>query len=244
MFTLAAFKTVAILAVAGLSGLALGGLDRPWRGPVPLDDAMVSVRLPSGETLRAGKYEVSFAAWKECWDDGGCNHLPRPGISPLPGRLPAIGVSLLDVRQYVNWLNTRTGHHYRLPTTAEWAYLARDLPKTTSAKAFTDPRLAWAADYGTMPAIDPTMKQAGSFGVTPDGVADLTGNVWEWTATCASPSFDDATCPAYRIEGAHETSLSIFIRNPAEGGCAVGAPPAHVGFRLVEDETDAQSATP
>lgn len=236
MFTLAASKTAAVLLVAGLSGLAVGGLGQQEHTALPAPGAMVDVFLPTGDILRVGQFEVSFGDWKICVDEGGCSHLPRPGISPLPGRIPVTGVSQLDVRQYITWLNARTGHRYRLPTATEWDVIARDMPKTANAKAFTDPRLAWAADYGTMPKVDPAMKASGSFGTSPDGVSDLGGNVWEWTATCTSTAFDDQTCPAYRVEGVHETSLSIFIRDPADGGCAVGAPPAHVGFRLVEDK--------
>ena len=42
-----------------------------------------------------------------------------------------------------------------------------------------------------------------------------------------------ARCPAYRVEGLHQSVLSVFVRDPASGGCAAGAPPANVSFRLV-----------
>jgi hypothetical protein len=29
--------------------------------------------------------------------------------------------------------------------------------------------------------------------------------------------------------------LSIFVRDPASGGCSAGVPPANIGFRLVRD---------
>ncbi|PLU59076.1 nitrate reductase, partial [Sinorhizobium medicae] len=34
----------------------------------------------------------------------------------------------------------------------------------------------------------------------------------------------------------HRAALSSFVRNPKGGGCAVGAPPDNVGFRLVKDK--------
>ena len=235
MIALAASKVLVVAVVAGLSGLAITSSIDHRQDAAPAYET-VPVKMPGESVLSVGRFEVSFAQWKACHDDGGCKYLPHPGVTPLPGPLPAIGVNHLDVRQYIAWINRRTGKHYRLPSAVEWQAIAAEIPRTSNPKLFSDPRLAWAADYGSMPAVDPTMKVAGAFGYTTAGVADLSGNVWEWTATCSSQGFDEAACPAYRIEGAHETTLSIFIRNPAEGGCAVGAPPAHVGFRLVGEE--------
>lgn len=96
--------------------------------------------------------------------------------------------------------------------------------------------MAWAADYGSMPAISGVIRPSGGFGALPNGISDLTGNVWEWTATCAKDGFDPSRCPAYKVEGQHETALSIFVRDPFSGGCAAGTPPNHVGFRLVSDD--------
>jgi hypothetical protein len=33
--------------------------------------------------------------------------------------------------------------------------------------------------------------------------------------------------------------IPFLVRDPARGGCAVGAPPAHLGFRLVTDKKPA-----
>jgi formylglycine-generating enzyme required for sulfatase activity len=221
--------------IAGLTSLAIidPGADG---GIVPVPN-MVDVAMPGGATLGVAVHEVTFAQWKLCFDDGGCGHLPVPGLAPLPGAIPVTGVNHLDVRQYLAWINRRTGRSFRLASQAEWQHLSRDMPRTVQVSEFTDPRLFWAADYGSMPAVDPALKTSGSFGLSGDGIADLGGNVWEWTSTCFAKAIGDDRCPAYKIEGLHETQLSIFIRNPAQGGCAVGVPPPHVGFRLVEDES-------
>ena len=43
-------------------------------------------------------------------------------------------------------------------------------------------------------------------------------------------------CPAYLAEGLHEAAVSVFVRDPVVGGCALGTPPANIGFRLVADQ--------
>ena len=125
---------------------------------------------------------------------------------------------------------------YRLPTDSEWKNFASALPQKPYKKLFTDPRMAWAADYGSMEKVSGVVKASGTFGTVPNGFSDLSGNVWEWTSTCARTGAEPDRCPAYLVEGLHESALSVFIRDPASGGCAVGAPPANVGFRLVSDE--------
>jgi formylglycine-generating enzyme required for sulfatase activity len=94
--------------------------------------------------------------------------------------------------------------------------------------------MAWAANYDQEKAIGGPVQKSGAFSTTPDGIADLDGNVWEWTSSCFRPDFE-SLCPAYVAAGEHEATVSIFVREPALGGCATGTPPAHLGFRLVAD---------
>jgi formylglycine-generating enzyme required for sulfatase activity len=67
-----------------------------------------------------GKYEVTFAEWDACVTAGGCDH--KPGDQGWGrGRRPVFGVSWNDItRQYLPWLNRKTGKSYRLLTEAEW----------------------------------------------------------------------------------------------------------------------------
>lgn len=192
---------------------------------------MVPVAI-AGQTLQVSRHEVTVASWRQCFADGGCSHMPVN--SSVSGQLPVTGINWLDVNEYLHWANANEGRGLRLPTLEEWRVIARSLAHERPAPLFTDPRLAWAADYGRKGAPSGPPRAVGSFSTTPDGIADLDGNVWEWTSSCAKPGFGDL-CPAYVAGGEHEAAVSVFVRDPASGGCATGRPPAHLGFRLVAD---------
>jgi formylglycine-generating enzyme required for sulfatase activity len=230
MLHLAAFKIHAA-AAAGLLGLA--ALFSKSLAPPVME--MRAIAMPDGRAVSFARIEVTRAAWTACHDAGGCSHAPTALNDTASGRLPMVSINYFDAMDYIAWINGATGRHYRLPTRAEWLVAASELPRPVAKKLFDDPRLAWAADYGSMPRISRPLKPAGSSGTFRNGISDLAGNVWEWTSTCAAEGFDAATCPAFIVEGLHETKLSVFIRNPATGGCSSGAPPTHIGLRLVED---------
>lgn len=231
MLTLVATKLLIFAAVAGLSGLAISG----QLAQRPQEPELVKVEFTGAAMLSVARYEVSWSQWQQCYDDGGCAFLPRPGMPAAGKSFPVTGVNRLDVEEFIRWLNGKSGKTYRLPTAAEWRGIAAEIPRPKRAKLFTDPRLAWAADYGSMQQVSAKVEPAGYFGATGGGIADLAGNVWEWTSTCAVTDFDAAICPAFVVEGAHETNMSVFVRDPAYGGCAAGVPPANIGFRLVSE---------
>lgn len=221
-------------AAAGLSGLALT-VAMGLRHPVPVDPTLQSVEMPAGETLLVMKQEVTRREWKACADAGACEDLTGPIPASQPD-MPMTGVNRFDVEAYIAWRNDQGGLSYRLPTADEWNAIADSLPRKPYRKLFDDPRLAWAADYGAMEKVSAVVKPSGAFGSLPNGISDLGGNVWEWTASCARDGLADDRCPAYRVEGSHQSVISVFVREPATGGCAAGTPPANVGFRLVAEE--------
>jgi formylglycine-generating enzyme required for sulfatase activity len=75
-------------------------------------------------------------------------------------------------------------------------------------------------------------------------VFDIEGPVWEWTSTCHGRTALDAemtvlsrvdSCGVRLLEGRHRAATSYFVRDARSGGCAVGAPPDNLGFRLVRE---------
>ena len=214
--------------------LVVAALTLSWPGTVRvvgLRAEMMPVAI-AGHALQVSRHEVTVASWRQCYAERGCSHLPvNPSNSD---QLPVTDVNWFDVNEYLRWANTRDGGGLRLPTLDEWRVIARSLPHEEPAPRFTDPRLAWAANYGQETAPSGPPRAVGTFSTTPEGISDLNGNVWEWTSSCIKLEFGDL-CPAYVAAGEHEATVSVFVRDPASGGCATGTPPAHLGFRLVAD---------
>jgi formylglycine-generating enzyme required for sulfatase activity len=113
----------------------------------------------------------------------------NPGFSQTETH-PVVCVNWNDATAYANWLSKQTGHHYRLPTEAEWEY---------SARAGTTTKYWWGntasheyANYGKDKCCSGLAKgkdrwkytsPVGSFAANPFGLFDTVGNVWEWTCS-------------------------------------------------------------
>lgn len=124
---------------------------------------------------------------------------PQDAIAPESmGRLPMARLAWEDGRDYVEWLSGETGYRYRLPSEAEWEYVAR-AGSTESYYFGTDPRSlcahaniadrAYASQFRKADVADCTdgsvrWAPVGSFPPNPFGVHDILGNVEEWVADC------------------------------------------------------------
>ena len=128
----------------------------------------------------------------------------NPGFAQTDAH-PVVCVSWDDTTAYVKWLSHRTGAVYRLPTEAEWEYVARAGTKTVrfyqddkqcdyangagqEAKFIVDSGwvLAECSDSHVYTA------PVASFGENQFGLFDMLGNVWEWTEDCWHGNYQGA----------------------------------------------------
>lgn len=219
-----------------------------FKGSNVIDPPMIEVT--ESRPLTIMKYQVTAADYDACVAEGACNRRAA-GATP-DANLPVTGVNFDDARAYAGWLSARTGEVWTLPTDRQLAFAAgNDFPDDAFGidPDNKNPALRWLAEYRRDAAEkkerDPAPRPLGSFGVNEFGVADFGGNVSEWTTTCHRRVQMDQTGSVDRIEpvcgiyvtvGNHRSPMSSFVRDPKGGGCAVGTPPANLGFRLVRDD--------
>ncbi|MSP11820.1 MAG: hypothetical protein EXR62_02565 [Chloroflexi bacterium] len=116
---------------------------------------------------------------------------------------PVVWITWFEAEAYTHWLAREYNRPARLPTETEWEYAARGAQGRIFAWGDTFERhrlncgAFWAQDDdGYAGGIDTASTMiVGQFpeGGTPEGICDLSGNVWEWTTTW------DETQPAHRI---------------------------------------------
>jgi formylglycine-generating enzyme required for sulfatase activity/uncharacterized caspase-like protein len=124
-----------------------------------------------------GKFEITFAQWSACLDDGGC----KIGSTRAHGEQrdqPVVNVSWKDITdQYLPWLNTKVAGNpdgpYRLLSEAEWEYAAR--ARTSSPYSFGDSIDSWQANANASYTLP-----ANALAANPWGLHHVHGNVWEW----------------------------------------------------------------
>jgi formylglycine-generating enzyme required for sulfatase activity len=228
---------VALVALAIGTAQMVRGPDRAFAS----DIHTTTVQLRNGQVLRVQTREVTVAQWQTCRAAGQCTLNLK--VQSKAGDYPATGLSYPDAMEYLRWINANSNTVWRLPSATEWAELAEEVMPQKPDPIFTDPSLTWASAYLTQAsATGRALRPSGAFSKTSSGIEDLDGNVWEWTQDCYAGAngqggkIDPDRCPAYIMGGEHEAVMSYLVRDPARGGCAIGAPPAHLGMRLVSDE--------
>jgi formylglycine-generating enzyme required for sulfatase activity len=184
-----------------------------------------------------------------------------PGYPQTPD-YPVGCITLDDARDYAKWLSAKTHHHYRVPSEAEWEYVARaggtvDTIENICAKAnvsdnarlkvhgkgdgeatrfiLCDDGFVYAAPVGKFPPND-------------FGLLDVIGNIWEWTDDCFVPNYDGApvdgsalktqACDRYVVRGGGWYSRSWFARPAGRSREVPGIRMSTLGLRVVRDLTN------
>jgi len=186
------------------------------------------------------------------------------GEKAEPG-MPVIHVSALDALAYVEWLETETGKDYRLPSEAEYEYVARaggkatywwgegspleTVENLTGDRDKSPTRRKWTTafkKYGDGhwgPAV------TGSIGegklVHPMGVYDIAGNVSEWTEDCWHHNYIKAPvdgsawvnpgCNRRVVRGGYWAGSPVRTRAAFRIAVEANAYGPVVGFRIARD---------
>ena len=185
-----------------------------------------------------GRYEVTFAEYDACVEDGACVHRPNDQGWGR-GRRPVVDVSWNDAQAYVAWLSEKTGQRYQLPSESEWEYAARagtSTPWHTGRAILTD-------DANILNAFGKTVA-VGAYPPNAFGLHDVHGNVDEWVLDCfdtgyvgvpndgsAATSGDCAQARLYR--GGNFSDEPAQARSAGRWRAPQAARNTGLGFRVV-----------
>jgi formylglycine-generating enzyme required for sulfatase activity len=147
---------------------------------------------------------------------------------------PVVGVSWYEAVAFCNWLSVKEGltpaydlsgradlssAGYRLPTEVEWEYAASQGSPGTARRLFPwgdtwDPSFAVCQVKPSKATRTANVGSKSPQGDTPQGLADMAGNVWEWMGDNKDGDKDIARAPAtdrYFFEN-DSTAQSFVLR--------------------------------
>jgi formylglycine-generating enzyme required for sulfatase activity len=198
--------------------------------------------------------ETYDGAWKRRSE----NNWQDPGFAQS-GIHPVTCVSWNDATAYAQWLSSKTGHQYRLPSASEWEYAARagneavypwasnganacayaNVADATAARRYPG-WLAFACDDGYV-----NTSPVGSFKANPLGLNDMLGNVFQWTQDCWHADYrgapadgsarTDGDCSERELRGGSWFTSPSYVRANYRNHFASDRRTSSVGIRLVRD---------
>ncbi|BCQ25906.1 SUMF1/EgtB/PvdO family nonheme iron enzyme [Caballeronia sp. NK8] len=185
----------------------------------------------------------------------------NPGF-PQTDDDPVVCVSWTDVKQYIEWLNSKlagkTTHRYRLPTEEEWEYAARAGTTTpmywgTSRReqcryenTRDETAKALGPDVPVAPCDDHFLwtSPVGSFQPNQWSLYDMLGNATQWMLECSenggrltanlSP-VPEVRCRGHKQRGGSWASIPTGIRAASWGGNYSNTRDSTQGFRLAAE---------
>lgn len=156
--------------------------------------AMPVHKVTISKPFAISKFEITFADY-EIFAQATQRPLPDDNRWGRENR-PVINVSFDDASAYAAWLSKTTGKKYRLPTEAEWEYVARAETNTLfwwgddvrEAAGRANCRRGCNSKYSGL--FGAKTAPVGAYPANAFGVYDTAGNVAEWVQDCFADNYN------------------------------------------------------
>lgn len=204
-------------------------------------------KVSFNKAFAISKYEITFAEY---------DFFAQSTGKPLPGDngwgredRPVIHVSWEDANIYAQWLSKTTGKKFRLPTEAEWEYVARGGStgrywwgdNEQDAKGKANCRRGCSSSFSGL--FGSKTAPVGSYLPNPFGVYDTAGNVSEWVQDCYEENYTEAKangsayehsqCQGRVVRGGSTKDNVQRLSSSARDNIPSGYLNETLGFRLV-----------
>ena len=172
-------------------------------------------------TFRIGRFPVTVWEYGKFLDDTNLDKPERWDEQDKHPSRPVVGVTWHDAQRYCEWAGCQ------LPTEEQWEFAARGTPERIYpwGPEGQDPD-EHRANFGRSVG-EPTPGGMFPDGETPEGVADMAGNVWEWTRSDYDENSKVLRGASFYVEA---RDLGAAVRYWYEPGDWVD-----VGFRCVRE---------
>jgi serine/threonine-protein kinase len=178
-------------------------------GP-PLETPSHPVAVQTFQMDRTEVTNTEYASFVRETNHAQPSHWPGPN-PPFGQELwPVVNVSFDDANAFAAWRSKRDRVTYRLPTEEEWEYAARNGAQADLYPWGSD----WKANAAVLKEATPAPVNSHPEGRNKWGVADLIGNVWEWTSSKPSAYPGNSS----ELISTYENWVTI------RGGCYVSDP--------------------
>lgn len=179
----------------------------------------------------------------------------NPGF-PQTDEHPVVCVSWDDANAYARWLSAKTGKPYRLLSEAEWEYAAR---AGHSSEFWWGTNVEAGCNFSNMADVSAKAvfpywgvvgcndrhvftSPVGAFPANPNGLYDISGNVWQWVADCWTRDYSHApmngsaqqhgNCTVHVIRGGSWNDRPRGERLAYRAKARTGVRGAGLGFRV------------
>lgn len=189
--------------------------------------------------FRIGVYPITFEEYDTFCEQTG-NEKPDD-LGWGRGKRPVVKVDWFDAVAYTTWLSKRTGKNFRLPTEAEWEYVARGGRQNKgyiySGSNNLD-EVGWYDNNSNWMTHPVGHKKPNEL-----GIYDMSGNIWEWCFNWFDKYYyETQTNPQGPIKGVYRVlrgGSSVYVeslcRNATRFRSYPNSKADDCGFRIVLD---------